>query len=172
MKRTWELDELSEFFTLGNKGALLWNGKDEAGQVGLATLLKFFQYEGRFPYYPAEVPTQVVEFIAGQLGISAEQYATYDQQGRRSKRDRVLIREYLYFQEASLEDLETLSRWIASHPDGLQEIEEEYWLRVARDYLKEHRFEPPTGEHLRRIVRSGLYQQEENWYESTYGEAE
>jgi len=168
MKRIWELEELSEAFALSSEEARLWNGKDEIGQVGLAVLLKFFQHEGRFPYYAAEVPTTVIEFIAGQLGISAEQYAHYDQQGRRSKRDRVTIREYLQFREASLDDLDVLSAWIASHTERLQDADEEHWLELARQYLKDRSIELPTGEHLGRVVRSGLYQQENSWYESTY----
>ena len=94
MKRIWELEELIESFTLETEETQLWNGKEPSGQLGLAVLLKFFQYEGRFSYYAAEMPGSVITYIAEQLGIGVEQYLQYDHNGRRSKRDRMMVREY------------------------------------------------------------------------------
>ena len=70
--------------------------------------------------------------------------------------------------EPNPNDLADLAGWIASHPDGLQEADEEYWVMLAHHYLREQQVELPTPDQLRRFVRSGLYQQESNWYEATY----
>ena len=121
MKRLWESDELLEAFSLNRDEVRLLGGKGEAGQLGLGVLLKFFQHEGRFPYYPTEVPGAVVSFIAGQLGIGVEKYAVYALKGSVSKRDRAGIRDYTGFREPVREDLASLSAWIAGHPEGLQE---------------------------------------------------
>lgn len=168
MKRTWELEELIETFSLSVEEIRLWHGKEEVGQVGLAVLLKFFQQEGRFPYYGAEVPQSVVNFIAGQLGIPAERYKQYVHSGRTATRDRTAIREYFQVREVNPDDLAELARWIAVHPERLQEADEDHWLAVGRSYLRASQVELPTPEQLRRFVRSGLYQRENEWYEHTY----
>jgi hypothetical protein len=38
--------------------------------LGKAVLLKFFQYEGRFPESVAELPSAVVEYVAQQLNLA------------------------------------------------------------------------------------------------------
>jgi len=68
MKRQWETEELIEQFTLmPSELDLLPDEITNAtahNRLGFATLLKFFQVEGRFPQHTGEVPKAVVTFIA------------------------------------------------------------------------------------------------------------
>ncbi|RPJ70976.1 MAG: DUF4158 domain-containing protein, partial [Alphaproteobacteria bacterium] len=62
MKRIWELDDLVEHFTLlPNELELIGNKPDET-KLGFAVLLKFFQYEVRFPNHKFEIPKAVLAF--------------------------------------------------------------------------------------------------------------
>lgn len=49
MKRNWSMDEIIEHFTLLPTELQSLGMKDPHNQFGKALLLKFFQYEGRFP---------------------------------------------------------------------------------------------------------------------------
>ncbi len=49
MKRNWQPEELIEHWTLLEAELALLTKKTASNRLGLALLLKFFQYEGRFP---------------------------------------------------------------------------------------------------------------------------
>ena len=49
MKRTWDIEELIEHFTLVPPELELLGNKSGATRLGFALLLKCFQLEGRFP---------------------------------------------------------------------------------------------------------------------------
>jgi len=75
MKRVWGAAKLFEVFTLKHEEMGSLDGKPASTQIELAVLLKFYEYEGRFPYYPVEIPEMVVQLIADQLGIATSQFA-------------------------------------------------------------------------------------------------
>ncbi len=56
MKQYWNEGELVEFWTLTNVERRFADQPTQRGRLGLGVLLKFFQLEGRFPYYHKEVP--------------------------------------------------------------------------------------------------------------------
>jgi Domain of unknown function (DUF4158) len=70
MRQHWEVDELVEHWTLDDQDVRLLRNKTGATRLGFAVLLKFFEHQGRFPAGPDEVAIEVVDFIAGQLGLS------------------------------------------------------------------------------------------------------
>ena len=93
MKRLWERDELVEHWSLTEEElALAQKFKTNTGPLGFALLLKWFQYEGRFPQHRIEVPTVVLAYLARQLGVLPEQFAFYDWHGRTIERHRAQIR--------------------------------------------------------------------------------
>lgn len=55
MKQYWSEGELVEFWTLTDVERQLSDQRTPRGRLGLAVLLKFFQFEDRFPYYHKEV---------------------------------------------------------------------------------------------------------------------
>jgi hypothetical protein len=58
--------------------------------LGFAVLLKFFQYTARFPFSMQEVPTTAVAYVAGQVGVPAEEFSRYDWEGRAVKYHRAM----------------------------------------------------------------------------------
>ena len=72
MKRLWQIPELVEHFTLIHNDFALLANKTGPTRLGFALLLKFFQYEARFPYAKNEIAWPVVNFVAPQLGLQPE----------------------------------------------------------------------------------------------------
>ena len=70
MKREWQTEELIEHWTLLPGEWPLVGNKHGPTRLGFAVLLKCFQYEGRFPRHPHEVPSSVVAYLAQQVGIA------------------------------------------------------------------------------------------------------
>ena len=64
MKHIWPEEELIEHFTLSGDERKLLENKSAPLQLGFAALLKFFQYEGRFPLVKHEIPKPVIRYIA------------------------------------------------------------------------------------------------------------
>lgn len=78
MKQNWDPEELIEHFTILPPERELIGTRTETVRAGFAVLLKFFQYQSRFPYDPSEIPDIVVDFIAKQVGSSIEAYKQYE----------------------------------------------------------------------------------------------
>ena len=55
MKRSWQPEELIEHWTLIPTELDLLTKKTATNRLGIALLLKYFQYEGKFPTSKAEV---------------------------------------------------------------------------------------------------------------------
>ena len=94
MKRHWNIDELIDDWTLQpGEMALVTQVRTAKNRLGLALLLKWFQYENRFPRRRQEVPPDVVGFLAHQLAVQPDVFQQYAWQGRTIARHRMLVRE-------------------------------------------------------------------------------
>jgi hypothetical protein len=91
MKRQWSEAELEVHWTLSAKELALLAGRTGYGRFGFAVLLKYFQYEGRFPDSRREAPAEVVRYLAEQLRTPLKALDHYDWQGRTAKRQRTEI---------------------------------------------------------------------------------
>lgn len=92
---------------------LTWlRNKSGATRLGFAVLLKFFQYEARFPTEASEVPAAVLNYMAQQLGIEPARWLEYDWQGRSIKYARGEIRSQHGFREATVADADALGQWL------------------------------------------------------------
>ena len=67
MKQGWTINEIIEHFTLLEDEQEFIGINASRNKLGKALLLKFFQYEFRFPEDESEIPRQAVEYIAQQL---------------------------------------------------------------------------------------------------------
>jgi Domain of unknown function (DUF4158) len=76
LKRTWDIEELVEHFTLLPQDMDLLANKTGPTRLGFAVLLKYFQYEARFPAAKQDVPKALVTYLANQLNLSPELYET------------------------------------------------------------------------------------------------
>jgi hypothetical protein len=128
MKRHWTHDELEAEWRVWPDEDLLIKDKRGSTRIGFAVLLKFFQHEGRFPSDPKEVPSEIVTYLAGQVGVEAEAWATYPWEGRSVEYHRASIRAHEGFREATLADGQDLEAWLVQEaldqeqrPDQLRE---------------------------------------------------
>ncbi len=112
MKRNWEAEELVEHWTLLPPELASLGNKSGATRLGFAVLLKFFQYEARFPREASEVPTVALNYVAQQLALAPACWWDYDWQGRSIKYARVEIRQQQGFREATVADAEPLGQWL------------------------------------------------------------
>jgi len=83
MKQYWSEGELVECWTLTDVERQLAEQHTQRRRLGLAVLVKFFQFEGRFPSYHKEVPLAAVDYVAEQLAVSATTWFDYPLKGRR-----------------------------------------------------------------------------------------
>ncbi len=112
MKRNWQPEELIEHWTLIPPELDLLTKKTATNRLGIALLLKYFQYEGRFPLSKAEIPRDVICYVAQFLKVSADRFESYDWQGRTIKAHRAIIRNFLGITEATVKDAENLTAWL------------------------------------------------------------
>ncbi|GAX90446.1 DUF4158 domain-containing protein [Effusibacillus lacus] len=167
MKRNWELDELIEHFTiLPNEMKLIENKTGET-KIGFAVLLKFFQYEARFPTQKYEVPKAVIAYIAKQLFQDPSLYAQYDWTGRSITYHRTQIREYFGFREDTIQDAQDMIDWLCKnvlyHDHEFEHLQETVYRR-----FRELKIVPPSQDRIERLIRSAIHSYEEQFFQSTF----
>jgi Domain of unknown function (DUF4158) len=157
MKREWHSDELMEHWTMLPHEHQLLGNKSGPTRLGFAVLLKYFQYEGRFPQHSGEVPSGIVTYLAQQLALDPEAWSHYDWHRRAIKYHRAQIRQELGVREATVADGEALSVWL-----GTQVLSSTHRLEQVREALyqrcRELHLEPPTPERVERLIRAALHQ--------------
>ncbi len=166
MQRNWQPEELIEHWTLLPTELELLTKKTATNRLGIALLLKYFQYEGRFPTSPAEIPRDAIRYVAELLKISPDRFDNYDWQGRTIKAHRALIRDFLGVTEATVKDAIALSAWLETQVLAYELKLESIYI-AAYNRLRSLKIEPPTPERLERIVRSAIRRFEDNFCDST-----
>jgi len=66
MKHVWNKEDLKEYFTISSEECNLFNRKPSSRRLIFAALLKFHQYEGRFPDSREEIPRAIISFECNQ----------------------------------------------------------------------------------------------------------
>jgi hypothetical protein len=155
MVRDLDAVELRALWTLTAEQLKRAGGKRDANALAFAVLLKFFQVHGRFPRGRAEVPDEVVRFVAGQVDVTASDLGFYEWSGRTIERHRAEIRDLLGFRECSVADYAAATDWLVQH---VTQVERQVELVRAEllGWLRRQHLEPPGSARLVRIVRSGL----------------
>src|SRR5262249_30228967 len=156
MKHEWSAKELVEHWTRLPSDEPEVQTKRGAARLGFAVLLKYFQYEGRFPDRPQDIPPVIVAHLAQQVGVAADQWETYDWHRRTIKAHRAEIRSRLGFREPTVADGEARVAWLCASvlpttPAG------EHVLLAVYAHLRDLRIEPPTPDRLGRLVESALH---------------
>lgn len=157
MKRKWENEELTEHWSLDSQERELIAQKKGANRLGFALLLKFFQWQGRFPEKKHEIPRVVQEFVAQQLGLSASLYQEYDWQGRASHYHRAEIRQLLQFRPVQSSDFDELRQWLINVALP-KEVDARRIQQLLFEELKNRKIEPPTSGRLTRLLNSAKHQ--------------
>ena len=87
--------ELVEHWTVLGDEKDLVSGKRGATRLGFALILKFYTRHGRFPRGRSEFPTEVVDHVARQVNVPAEQFTGYEWSGSTFDYHRKQIRDHL-----------------------------------------------------------------------------
>ncbi len=166
MKRQWTPEELIEHWTLSSKELdLIGDSKTDHNLLGAACLLKYFQYEGRFPAYKQDVPPIVIVHLAQQVGVIPEKIIPYDWEGRTIKAHRAAIRTFLAVHEATLADEEAVVEWLCQQVLAEQR-QEEALIASVYTHCKEQRIEPPTPDRIRRLIHTAIHRFDERLSDS------
>lgn len=166
LKRHWEVDELIEHWTLLPNEIVLLGNKIGANRLGFAVLLKFFQYETKFPSSAQDVPVTVVDYIAKLVDVPSEQYLDYDWNGRSIKRHRGEIRSFLGIHKASVKDAKQMVDWLINFVLAAEADLEHLKVIVEQRFLQ-LKIEPPTPGRVERLIKSALRTYETNFFETT-----
>ena len=96
MKLFWEQSELESNFTLNSAEKKLITNKTNINKLGFTVLMKYVQYEHRFPKKRKEIPVALIKFISVQLHISADTFKNYklDLKNSEYKSQRAAIRKF------------------------------------------------------------------------------
>lgn len=167
MKRYWEVDELIEHWTLLPDEIAFLGNKAGANCLGCAALLKFFQYETKFPAIPQDVPGMIVDYIAKQVDVPSAQYLDYDWNGRSIKRHRGEIRSFLGIRKASVKDAKQMVDWLINSVLA-SEVDLEHLKVVVEQQFLQLKIEPPTPGRIERLIKSALRTYETNFFEATF----
>ncbi|HEY6541687.1 MAG TPA: DUF4158 domain-containing protein, partial [Ktedonobacteraceae bacterium] len=161
MKRHWTNEELVEHWTLSSKELdLIGDSKTDHNLLGAACLLKYFQYEGRFPAQKQDVPSIVIVHLSQQLGVVPEKIIPYDWEGRTIKAHRAAIRAFLGVHEATLADEEASVDWLCQEVVAEQR-QEEALIASLYTRCKEQLIDPPTPDRVRRLVHTAIHRFDE-----------
>ena len=166
MKRNWQPEELIEHWTLIPTELDLLTKKTAINRLGIALLLKYFQYEGRFPTSKADIPRDVICYVAQLLKVPHDRFDSYDWQGRTIKAHRAIVREFLGITEATVKDAENLTAWLETQVLAY-DLKPESLELSARERLRYLKIESPTPERIERIVRSAIRRFEDKFCDST-----
>ena len=153
MKRQWDIEELIEHFTLVEDDLQILASKTGATRLGCTLLLKYFQYEGRFPSARNDIPKAIVDYVARQLKLDAALFAQYDWEGRTVKSHRTQIREHLAFREATVLDTEEMKSWLMTEKLAFDQNMEHLKVIVIKRF-RDLKIEPPTIDRIERLIRS------------------
>jgi TnpA family transposase len=166
MKRNWSTDEIIEHFTLLPTERQSLGVKEQHNLLGKALLLKFFQYEGRFPEEAWEIPDEIIAYIAQQLDLPEAIIDQYEWVGRRSSEHRANIRELTGFHPATLADQDELRDGLLNDtlPGEHRPI---YLEELVYDRLRKLRIEPPSHQQVKRLVTSAIYRYEQVFFAQT-----
>lgn len=167
MKRNWSSDELIEYFTLTPKAHEIIANKSGPTRIGFAIILIFFQMEARFPSSKAEIPEDVVHFIAKQLNLKESLFDRYKWDSRIFKYHKAQIRKFFGFSEASVKDAEDLTVWLYTN---IECFDADKVTEAAYNRLRELKIIPPTFERMERIIASASNTFENTFFSNAYAQ--
>lgn len=167
MKSSWTAEEIAEHFTLQSEERKFLGINEPHNQLGKALLLKFFQYEARFPENAKEIPQEIIVYIAQQLHLEASVVDEYQWTGRTIKDHRSAIRTYYGFHPATMDDQRDIRDWLKNEvlPD---EYRPHHLKQIVYKQLRELHIEPPSRDQMDRLISSAISQYQEVFFQQTY----
>lgn len=167
MKKDWQLDELHEHFKLSADDLRWLSSHAPHNQLGLAVLLKIFEYQGRFPRRELEVADAIVAYLASELQLAPDVFKTYEWKGRTARSHRQWVRDRLGFRECTVEDSQQLSDWLSHHPMLYEDQSLDTLIDILYTMCRQRQLDPPTRKQLERAARAAVARHEKGFFEQT-----
>ena len=164
MPHGWNDGEIQELWTLSAAEVALLPGMTDKRRLGFAVQLKFMQIHGRFPDRD-EVDPSALEWVATQLGCTAEALSGDQMLDRQGRRHRRTIRRYWGFRPTTGIDFKRLGEWLIAEVLPL-DPRARHGIDAARDWCRRQRLESPALGTLHRILRSAVRTFEIGWQEA------
>ncbi|AHA70008.1 transposase Tn3 family protein [Bacillus thuringiensis YBT-1518] len=168
MKKNWTEDELLENFILVDIERKLIGNKTGASRLGFTVLLKYFQYEARFPVEKNDIPKTVVEYIAKQLNLSSDLFDQYrwGSEERNYTYHRKQIRDFFQFKEFTHTGGKRLEQWLEEHTAFTHDTD--YLINQVYSLFRKWKVEPPSIRSMKRMIDSAIHTFEQKLYQGTY----
>ena len=167
MKKYWSEAELSANWSLSSKEYNLTISYSPKNRLSVATQIKYFQIEGKFPSRLFDIPTVPIEYLAQQLNINSATINKYDWKGRSYDRHRQQIRSFLGYRTPTAKDAEaiadSLKREILPFDHNPRHSRES-----AIDWCRHNFVELPSEGRLERIIRSAAAKYEKELFENIH----
>lgn len=157
-------DELVYSWTLVGEDWTLLGNKSGVTRLGFALLLKFFDLRACFPAKAVDFSTEVVTYVATQVGVDPALFAAYEWSGRAIERHRAQIRSVFGFREFSRGDEPKVVDWLVREVCPV-ELRDEQLREAVLLRCRSEKIEPPGR--LERIVGSAKAAFETEFCEST-----
>src|SRR5262245_60792092 len=154
--------ELADHFTLLPAEHALVVNRSGPNRLGFAILLKYFQWEGRFPMSPQEIPSAVVAHLAETLGVAMHRFTRYDLEGRMARYHKEQIRQWTGFRSDTTRDAEAITAWVCAHTRVEDATLPQVLARLGERY-KALKIELPTPQRLERLAHSAVRTLEEQF---------
>jgi TnpA family transposase len=154
--------ELADHFTLLPAEHALVVNRSGPNRLGFAILLKYFQWEGRFPLTPQEIPSTVVAHLAESLGVAMDRLIRYDIDGRMARYHKEQIRQWTGFRPDTTGDAEAITTWVCAHTRVEEATIPQVLARLTERY-KALKIELPTPQRLERLAHSAVRTLEEQF---------
>jgi TnpA family transposase len=167
MRQYFTPQELADPFTLLPAEQELLANKTGSNRFGFVVLLKYFQWEGRFPEHLQDVPRAVVDHIGHTLTMPVERYLQYDLRGRSARYHKEQIRQWMGFRAGTTAD--AITTWLCAHIRVDDATPSRLTARVLERYKALH-IEPPTAGRLERMTHAAQRTLEEQFF-TTLSEA-
>ena len=161
MKRQWTEAELDTHWALTAQEEALLAGRSGHGRFGFVVLLKFFQYEGRFPESRREIPADAMCYLATQLRMPLNTLDDFAWQGRTAKRQRTEILEWLGIRRMEESDWRALATWLDAEVLPSDPSLEQLADRTL-EWLRTQRLDLPGADRLDRTLRAQAHAFEGN----------
>ena len=159
-----ETDELDKFFWLcddDRQAMQLLRGAHN--QLGFGLQVGCLRYLGFFPEDLQQIPAVVVEYVAGQLQLSAEVLPRYNQRSSRQRQHQRQIQTLLGYRRATPLDLLSLEKWMLSR--ALEHDKPLLLFQIACDWLKQNQLIRIGTTRLEKLVATAGNQAQEATYE-------
>ena len=87
---------MSNDFCLNSEELVLVLKKKSRTRLAFALMLKFFQFENKYPGNDRSIPIELIETLSSQLEVPKQSINTFDWTGRTTERFRQEIRHFLW----------------------------------------------------------------------------